>query len=61
MVIWCRLSGDCDQKSHIAVAERMLVRGWRFCVWMKSGNFIGSRTKNTGVLLPTMSQLPSSV
>src|SRR6478672_2029792 len=30
MVTWCRLSGDSDQKSHIAVGERMLVRGWRF-------------------------------
>ncbi len=26
---------------------------------MKSGNFSGSRMKNTGVLLPTTSQLPS--
>jgi len=26
-------------------------------VWMKSGNLRGSRTKNTGVLLPTRSQL----
>ena len=25
MVTWCRLSGDSDQKSHIAVGERMLV------------------------------------
>jgi hypothetical protein len=31
-------SGDSDQKSHIAVGERRLVRGWRFWVWMKSGN-----------------------
>ena len=38
IVTWCRLSGDSDQKSHIAVGERMLVFGWRFCVWMKSGN-----------------------
>ena len=28
---------------------------------MKSGNFSGSRKKKTGVLLPTRSQLPSSV
>ena len=26
MVTWCRLSGDSDQKSHIAVGERRLVR-----------------------------------
>ncbi len=38
IVTWCRLSGDSDQKSHMAVGERMLVFGWRFCVWMKSGN-----------------------
>ena len=38
IVTWCKVSGDSDQKSHIAVGERMLVRGWRFCVWMKSGN-----------------------
>jgi hypothetical protein len=25
MVTWCRLSGDSDQKSHIAVALRRLV------------------------------------
>ena len=56
-----RSPGDWLQKSHIAVGERRLVLGWRFCVWMKSGNFSGSRTKNTGVLLPTRSQLPSSV
>ena len=46
---------------NIAVGERRLVRGWRFWVWMKSGNFMGSRTKKTGVLLPTRSQLPSCV
>jgi hypothetical protein len=34
---------------------RMPVSGRRSCEWMKSGNFIGSRTKKTGVLLPTMS------
>ena len=30
IVTWCRLSGESDQKSHIDVAERRLVRGWRF-------------------------------
>ena len=29
--------------------------GRRFWEWMKSGNFMGSLMKNTGVLLPTMS------
>ncbi|MCY1537200.1 hypothetical protein D9M68_726880 [compost metagenome] len=61
MVTWCRLSGESDQKSQAAVFERRLVFGWRFWVWMKSGNFNGSRMKNTGVLLPTRSQLPCSV
>jgi hypothetical protein len=45
IVTWCRLSGDSDQKSHIAVLERRFVLGWRFCVWMKSGNLSGSRTR----------------
>ena len=53
-----KMAGDAQA---MAVGERMLVFGWRFCVWMKSGNLSGSRTKNTGVLLPTRSQLPSSV
>ncbi len=61
IVIWCSDSGDCDQKSHMAVGLRRLVFGWRFCVRMKSGNLRGSRMKNTGVLLPTRSQLPSGV
>ena len=50
-----------EKKSQTAVGSFKLVAGLRFCVWMKSGNFSGSRMKNTGVLLPTMSQLPSSV
>ena len=29
--------------------------------WTRSGNFIASWMKKTGMLLPTMSQLPSSV
>ncbi|MCY1546347.1 hypothetical protein D9M68_823390 [compost metagenome] len=61
VVIWCSDSGLSDQKSQAAVALRRLDLGSRFCVWMKSGNFNGSRMKKTGVLLPTRSQLPSSV
>eukprot|EP00659_Diplonema_papillatum_P000004 gene4-biopygen3 len=61
IVVWCKLSGDSDQKSHIAVGDRRLVFGCLFCDRMKSGNFHASRTKNTGVLFATMSQLPSSV
>ena len=38
IVTWCRLSGDSDQKSHMAVLLRRLVFGSRFWVWMKSGN-----------------------
>ncbi len=33
----------------------------RFWDRMKFWNFIGSRTKKTGVLFPTMSKLPSEV
>ena len=32
--------------------SRRFVLGSRFWVWMKFGNLYGSRTKNTGVLLP---------
>ena len=46
--------------THI-VASFRLVCGFRFWVWMKIGNFDGSRRKKMGVLLNTQSQLPSSV
>jgi hypothetical protein len=55
MVNWCSVSGDRDAKSQTAVGSLRLVAGLRFWVWMKSGNFSGSRMKKTGVLLPTMS------
>jgi|tagenome__1003787_1003787.scaffolds.fasta_scaffold20546836_1 hypothetical protein len=61
IVTWCALSGDSVQKSHCMSLERRPVSGRRFWEWMKSWNFDGSRTKKTGVLLPTMSQFPSSV
>ena len=32
-----------------------------FTAWIRSGNFIASWMKNTGMLLPTRSQLPSEV
>jgi len=48
-----------EGKSQNASGSLRLVRGLRFWVWIKSGNFEGSRMKNTGVLLPVMSQLPS--
>jgi hypothetical protein len=43
MVTWCSDSGERDQKSHIIVGDFRLVSGSRFCVWMKSPNFSGSR------------------
>ena len=61
MVTWCRASGSEVQKSQLLRGLRMFVRGSRFTAWFKSGNFSGSRRKNTGVLFPTKSQLPSSV
>ncbi len=48
-------SGVRDQKSHAMFGSGRFVAGSRFCVWMKSGNFMGSRMKKTGVLLPTKS------
>ena len=60
-VTWCADSGDSVQKSHCISLERRPLAPARFWLWMKSWNFDGSRTKKTGVLLPTMSQLPSSV
>ena len=35
--------------------------GSGFRAWTRSGNLIASWMKNTGMLLPTMSKLPSSV
>ena len=35
--------------------------GSSFAAWMRSGNLIASWMKNTGMLLPTRSQLPSWV
>ncbi|MCY1456780.1 hypothetical protein D9M71_740220 [compost metagenome] len=61
MVIWCRASGSRVQKSQLFEALRRPVRASRLTAWLRSGKRSGSRKKNTGVLLPTMSQLPSSV
>ena len=52
---WWADSGDRVQKSHCMSLLRSPVAGWRFCERMKSWNLIVSRTKKTGVLLPTMS------
>ena len=48
-------SGESVQKSHCMPLSRRLLSARRFWEWMKSWNFCGSRTKKTGVLLPTMS------
>src|SRR5690625_1536379 len=61
MVTWCSASGRLVQKSQLFSAERRLVRGSRLTARLRSGNLWGSRMKKTGVLLPTMSRLPSSV
>ena len=61
MVTWCSASGSSVQKSQLLSALRRPVRGSRLIAWLRSGKRSGSRKKNTGVLLPTMSQLPSSV
>ena len=52
--------GESVQKSHCMWWSRRLVAP---CFWerMKCWNFNGSRMKNTGVLLPTMSKLLSEV
>ena len=60
-VTWCADSGESVQKSHCMSASRRLLAAKRFCDRMKFWNFIGSRMKNTGVLLPTMSRFPSLV
>lgn len=54
-VTMCADSGESVQKSHCMLWSRRALSGRRFCERMKSWNFIGSRTKKTGVLLPTMS------
>src|SRR3546814_8578053 len=60
IVTWCSASGSSVHQSQLLVAERRLVRGSRLTALLRSGNLRGSRMKNTGVLLPTMSQLPRS-
>ncbi|MBW8701162.1 hypothetical protein MBT84_16285 [Streptomyces sp. MBT84] len=54
-VTMCADSGDRVQKSHCMSLLRSPVTGWRFWERMKSWNFCESRTKKTGVLLPTRS------
>jgi len=54
-VTWWADSGFSDQKSHCMWLSRRPDPQSRFWLRMKCGNFIVSRTKNTGVLLPTRS------
>ena len=60
-VTWCADSGNRVQKSHCMSLSRSPLSVRRFCERMKFWNLIGSRRKNTGVLFPTMSRLPSVV
>ena len=60
-VTWWADSGESVQKSHCMSGSRRLFAASRFWDLMKFWNFIGSRMKKTGVLLPTMSKLPSLV
>ena len=54
-VTWWADSGDSVQKSHCMSWSRRPLSARRFWLRMKCWNFIGSRRKKTGVLLPTMS------
>jgi hypothetical protein len=64
MIMW-KLSGISDTKSqNVSWAEAACGKprsGSIFTEWTRSGNFIASWMKNTGMLLPTRSKLPSSV
>ena len=57
----CMASGVFEMKSKMRSPLWRLCTGSGFCEWMKSGNLMASRMKNTFRLLPTRSQLPSSV
>ena len=54
-VTWWADSGLWVQKSHCMSLSRRPLPPRRFCERMKCGNFIVSRMKKTGVLLPTRS------
>ncbi|EWS62714.1 hypothetical protein Y695_04056 [Hydrogenophaga sp. T4] len=61
----CVVSGLSEAKSQkVSCAEAACGMPWcgsGFTACTRSGNFIASWMKNTGMLLPTRSQLPSSV
>ena len=64
-MIMCMLSGVSEMKSQkVSCADCACGKarsGSGFTEWMMSGNLIASWMKKTGMLLPTMSQLPSWV
>ena len=64
-MIMCMLSGVSEMKSQklsCAVCACGKPRsGSCLAAWIRSGNLIASWMKNTGMLLPTRSQLPSLV
>lgn len=55
----CMASGWCEKKSAMRQPSWMWFLGLGFSACTMSGNFMPSRTKKTGKLLPTRSQLPS--
>ena len=64
-IIMCMLSGISEMKSQklscAVCACGKSQSGSAFAAWIRSGNFIASCIKNTGMLLPTMSQFPCRV
>ena len=64
-MIMCSDSGISETKSQkLSCAEAACGNprsGSSFTEWTRSGNLIASWMKKTGMLLPTMSQFPSSV
>ena len=60
-VIMCIADGERLMKSKTRFASWRLVTGSGLKAWTTSGNFIASRMKKIWRLLPTRSQLPSSV
>ena len=64
-MIMCIDSGITDTKSqNVSWADAawgISLWGSGFTAWIRSGNFTASWMKNTGMLLPTRSKLPSEV
>ncbi len=64
-MIMCIDSGMSEMKSqNVSCADAacgISLCGSGFTAWIRSGNLMASWMKNTGMLLPTRSKLPSSV